>query len=60
MDIGLAKDSDDDLEDYPYQDIYEEIRQHQKDGKDQRDEDLPDVVTSAYASGEQVQWHLHL
>lgn len=54
VDIGLAKDSDDDLEDYPYQDIYEEIRQHQRDGKEPRDEELPDVVTSAYASGEQV------
>lgn len=37
-------------EDYPYHDIYEEIRHRDQN----REEDLPDVVTSAYASGEQV------
>ncbi|OQR71381.1 hypothetical protein BIW11_11035 [Tropilaelaps mercedesae] len=56
MDIGMAKESEDEQEEYLYQDIYEEIRQHKdSSGKDQRDEELPDIVTSAYASEEQVQ-----
>lgn len=39
-----------DDDDYPYHDIYEEIRHRDHS----REDDLPDVVTSAYASGEQV------
>ncbi|XP_003742895.1 uncharacterized protein LOC100908555 [Galendromus occidentalis] len=39
-----------DGDDYPYHDIYEEIRHRDHI----REDDLPDVVTSAYASGDQV------
>ncbi|XP_022649005.1 uncharacterized protein LOC111245220 isoform X1 [Varroa destructor] len=53
--VAVGEDELYQREDYSYQDIYEEIRQHKDgNGKDQREEDLPDVVTSAYASGEQV------